>query len=368
MNEPSSPRISFAIAANCLVIAVGIYAYVILGLDEDLYYLSVQEDEYVEWASFLAFAIAAVIYVLAAVRPTFDWRLDWFLLGLGAFCLFVALEEISWGQRVFGYRPPEYFLEENFQQEFNLHNIVDSSLRKLALRVVILGYGVVLPVCMLVPGLGGFLRKIGVVAPPLWLAPAYLVTGIAYITYPLRFTGEWVELMLGFCFLFSALALPDQRRDLARVGTSVAMWAAVIVVGIGFATLTRIQRDSDPDNLRAAQSELEALRRDFVARRAYSSCVTHKRLYTFVEQYGEDGLLEGEFAALTQQGLPEDRAEYFLDPWNYAYWIRDNCPVDARGRVTYVYSFGPNRRRDSTKWKIGGDDVVAFIRGAPAEE
>ena len=54
-----------------------------------------------------------------------------------------------------------------------------------------------------------------------------------------------------------------------------------------------------------------------------------------------------------------------LDPWNYAYWIRDNCAADERERMTYIYSFGPNRRRDSTKWEVGGDDLVVFVRGGP---
>jgi len=31
--------------------------------------------------------------------------------------------------------------------------------------------------------------------------------------------------------------------------------------------------------------------------------------------------------------------------------------------MTYLYSFGPNRRRDSTKWELGGDDIAVFIRG-----
>ncbi len=46
------------------------------------------------------------------------------LLGLCASGLFLfALEEISWGQRIFGWNGPEWLAELNFQRETNLHNL-----------------------------------------------------------------------------------------------------------------------------------------------------------------------------------------------------------------------------------------------------
>lgn len=33
-------------------------------------------------------------------------------------------EEISWGQRIIGFESPEYFRENNDQQEFTFHNLV----------------------------------------------------------------------------------------------------------------------------------------------------------------------------------------------------------------------------------------------------
>ena len=37
--------------------------------------------------------------------------------------LFVALEEVSWGQFAFGYAIPDYFILNNLQQETNIHNL-----------------------------------------------------------------------------------------------------------------------------------------------------------------------------------------------------------------------------------------------------
>jgi hypothetical protein len=172
----------------------------------DFYYQSVQEDEYLEWATFWGFAFAAFVGWFAAWR---QWRsvrqVPWFLVGVGLFSLVFALEEISWGQRVFSYRPPVYFLEHNFQQEFNVHNVIGTSTRKLLLKIIILSYGVVLPALALFPPIRRIFARTAVVVPPVATIPAFYVAYHLYQFYPWKFTGELVELMLAFGFLFAAV-------------------------------------------------------------------------------------------------------------------------------------------------------------------
>ena len=96
-------------AANLLLMAVFGYAALLYGISPELYYHDIQEDEYLEWASFWAFVFAAAICFYRA-RLQLD---HWFFPAVAIFCLLVAMEEISWGQRVLGYRPPPYFLAEN---------------------------------------------------------------------------------------------------------------------------------------------------------------------------------------------------------------------------------------------------------------
>ena len=62
-----------------------------------------------------------------------------------------------------------------------------------------------------------------------------------------------------------------------------------------------------------------------------------------------------------QQGLPEQRAEFLIDPWNHPYWIRSRCAKRGFKRRVFVYSFGPNRKRDSTQWELLEDDVGAYV-------
>jgi hypothetical protein len=127
-----------ALVANLCVLLVFVAGGALLVADPDLYYRSSQEDEALEWVTFWAFLFASIYYILGA---RLDRRrrggLPWFHIGLATFCLFVALEEISWGQRLIGYRAPEVFLARNFQQEFNLHNIVDDGLRRALLLLVL---------------------------------------------------------------------------------------------------------------------------------------------------------------------------------------------------------------------------------------
>ncbi|MGH8443407.1 MAG: LTA synthase family protein [Nevskiaceae bacterium] len=83
----------------------------------------IAEDGLVEWATFAALAaMAAVAASHAAGLATAPARGWW--IALAAAFAFGAFEEISWGQRVFGWHSPEWFLQHNAQDETNLHNLV----------------------------------------------------------------------------------------------------------------------------------------------------------------------------------------------------------------------------------------------------
>ena len=356
--------------ANLLVIGVLAYMGALHEWAPDFYYMSVQEDEYIEWSTYCAFAFAAAAWLLAAWRER-GWgrRFPWFATGLALFCIFVAGEEISWGQRLLAYRPPVYFLEHNFQQELNVHNVVSTDLRKLSLKIIIGGYGILLPLVAVFPPSNRLLRRFGIDAPSRWLIPAFAAALAAYVEYPWKYTGETVELMVGLCFLFAALfhlRAANVASGTARHGawlSITATWIVVMALGAANAAAARVHRSEDPTRIEAAKIELEALRRDFLwmasgKDKAFSmSHSLHKRVYTYERQHGAHRLLRGEFANLVSQGLPEERAEFFLDPWNLPYWIN----IRSGQRIAFLYSFGPNRRRDSSYTEIRGDDVGTYI-------
>lgn len=313
-----------------------------------------QEDAWAEWATFLAFALAA--WRLAArARHTTDgtprevWAERAVWLGLGLFCVFVAGEEVSWGQRLFAFRPPDVFLEKNFQQELNLHNFLkgkDVGGAKLDSRYLVaaaaLGYGVIAP--LLKAALkSGALARAARPAPPEALVPLFVAVAAFELVYPVPLTGEAAELVLGLAFLVAAP--PHAAR-------SASLPFAAVAGGVVLSLLVPLVLYGDDEETSArARAELETLAAELeegglVTERLATMRSVHKRLFTarqagYVELRGED--------------------RYFLDPWANPYWLLWS---KKRGRLL-LYSFGANRRRDLSPRQKGlgdrGDDVVVDV-------
>ena len=99
---------------------------VLLVFNVDAYDVLTKEDALIENSTaFLFFLTALLLLAIAArgrdVPESVPGR--WlYILGALAF-VFATGEEISWGQRIFGFETPNYLREINLQNEFNLHNI-----------------------------------------------------------------------------------------------------------------------------------------------------------------------------------------------------------------------------------------------------
>ncbi len=355
-----------AVVANTLILAVLVGCGILEATKPDLYYQALQEDQALEWVTFWSFAMAFAVFLGAGVRQVRIGRIPWFVVGLSLFCFVVAMEEISWGQRVLGFRPPEYFLQKNFQQELNVHNLASTSVRKSALVVILLGYGVLFPLLALARPVKQWFARVALVPPPVALVVSFGATAALYLWYPWKFTGEVVEAGMGLAFMCTAFAnhrglAEENKRPL--VATLVTAVVCVGFLGVGSAVGSERIQVADPGKERDAQVEVEALKQDVLnlarqLKKVPTQCGMHKRLFTFIEQHEKVApLLAGSFPALAGE-----RGEFFIDPWNSPYWIRDSCDHATRHRVIFVYSFGPNRRRDSTHWEIVGDDVGAYLR------
>ena len=335
-------------------------------LNPDLYYQHVQEDQPLEWLTFWAFMLAAFFYGRAAVLERKTTRLPWFLVGLSAFCFIVAMEEISWGQRLFGYETPRYFLQNNYQKELNLHNVMATSIRKLIVALILGGYGLLLPLLRRLRWTSGIFDKLGLKAPPASLAPSFALLLVVYVLYPWRYTGEIIEAGMALAFLFSAMVAFHERdvvnERLDRWMVLAGSLSIVVALGFGSALWSRGRLSADPVVAEVTATEIRALRRDIakIMSNADDLCGYHERLAHFSSRRQAHRLNDGRFMRLKEYGLPEERAEFFIDPWSTAYWVRTTCD-DERIKV-FLYSFGPNRRRDSSRWKRKGDDIGVIFR------
>src|SRR5690606_24599741 len=94
------------------------------------------------------------------------WLKLWLAAGaLG--CLYIAGEEISWGQHIIGWGTPEYWAALNDQNETNLHNTsswLDQKPRLLLEIGVVFG-GLVMPLIARWKGAGGFPAWLRLIAP-----------------------------------------------------------------------------------------------------------------------------------------------------------------------------------------------------------
>lgn len=317
-----------------------------------------QEDRLVEWSTVCLFLAAGVIVFGRALRQR---RLFDGLVGL--FCLFVAGEEFSWGQRLVGYYPPEFFLGHNYQQEFNLHNLPQAILQPKWVLMAVLGcYGVLLPIAWRFRPLRAAMIRVGATPPPLGVSPWFAAAVALLLWYPLTLTGEWVEALAGALFVFTA-RIPAKSS-----------WIVVGLAIVSGAAMTRItdavERGRDGGRIACAAAETRALLGDIASGQGGTPKLwrmrrVHKRLWSTIEaQYlDEGGLRAYRGVACDAAGdLREIRRKYGLDPWGSPYWLLvEKIAPDERSLS--VYSFGPNRRRDTAAASIDGgvaaDDIVA---------
>jgi hypothetical protein len=152
------------------------------GQENSLYLLAVKEDSSVEYLSAILL-FAAVPVSLVAGRRAWGSGLKLaaaFHLGLAVFMLFMGLEEISYGQRIFGYDTPPEMAADNTQHEFNFHNL--SSLKWLAEDTIpgmivdwgLLGWAGILLARLLLARQRPWLRTAELVLPP-WYLTTYFV-------------------------------------------------------------------------------------------------------------------------------------------------------------------------------------------------
>lgn len=125
-------RLSRGAYVTLLAAPLVVHALVIalIGLDAQAYEWVTNEDGPVEWLQFAALLVAGGAFVLLAARLRGSGRPIAVAVALVAAIaiLIVAGEEISWGQRIFGWMTPAALLAENAQGETNLHNLYVATL------------------------------------------------------------------------------------------------------------------------------------------------------------------------------------------------------------------------------------------------
>ena len=196
------------------------------------------EDAIVENMQFAFFFAAGALALWLAVK---FWqgtdKLNAPAYGLfGLLCIFIAMEEISWGQRIIGFETPDA-LGNNIQDEFNLHNIGPIQKLLFLFYSLVGAYACVSAALWTVPALRKqrwfqFLS----VCPYLLL---YFLPVMVYGIYRLRI-GNWREMRLQFPH--------NEARMISLIQEPVELGLAVGFLLVAVAAWIRLRRERASQN------------------------------------------------------------------------------------------------------------------------
>ncbi len=177
------------------------------------------EDRLVENGTAIFLLVAALVLLRRAARFAGQGiRIAAGLTVLYALLfVFAAGEEISWGQRIFGWGTPEFFAENNYQNETSLHNLTVGGYRLgrtlfgSVLTAVLLLYLVVLPLLYTrVAAIARLADRLAVPVPRLHHGAIAVLASLIVAAIDARRNWEVYELV--FALLAVSIFLRPQTR------------------------------------------------------------------------------------------------------------------------------------------------------------
>ena len=192
---------------------------IIYVVDSQWYRALTDEDGLLEWLTVIFLCLAGLIAFCIAMRGRKNQQPNfWFFLIFSLACLLCALEEISWGQRIFDIQSSEFFLEHNDQRETNIHNVIQKWGRSLPFfgatydfktkhvaGLTLLLYGAFLPILAKKPQVANFCRTLHCVIPPRILSVSFFIAALMMIDVPTGQEEEIGEFFFSLCFVLFML-------------------------------------------------------------------------------------------------------------------------------------------------------------------
>ena len=164
-----------------------IFLLLLLGLlgalcvfQNDVFFLVISEDHIVEYATAILYLLSSGLFFLLFRRSR-----KIMLMIFGLVLLIFCLEELSYGQRIFGYDTPAFMSRINVQDEMNIHNTKFFH-SEILFHLFLLVYFLFLPL-MRSRKLKNFCDRMGVLIPSRCFSP------FMGVVFPLL----WIDLMLG---------------------------------------------------------------------------------------------------------------------------------------------------------------------------
>jgi hypothetical protein len=205
--------------------------FVIIGVGHLLFYTNTPaytwytvEDSLVEWLTVTGLLAGSFVCLRRAFRVGSSRGMMFLVTAavLGLMLFVAAGEEISWGQRLLGIESPDYFKQNNTQQETNFHNLVLGGVRvnrwvfSFGLTAVLSAYLIILPLLYRRKQWAQrFVRFWGVPLARPYQTVAAVLLFVTTQLLPHEKKAELLECGIAF-LLFLVIAFPVNREDFTR--------------------------------------------------------------------------------------------------------------------------------------------------------
>ena len=198
------------------------------------------EDSWVEYGTFVCYILAAGLLMWAIKSDRSLLKFGYVMMVLAFFM--IAMEEISWGQRLFHIKTPEALARLNVQSELNLHNmdrdIPIGTFDIIFFNAVTIWVFVISPLAVRFKLLRERLVKLGVPIVPIHLICYFALS--LFIAFIQRLVSDEVgELILSFAFFCLVIDIWMKARNHGVVAkipvivvTGLVTAVAVAITGI----------------------------------------------------------------------------------------------------------------------------------------
>jgi hypothetical protein len=239
-----SDRLPYCLYGAIALIALGLVSFHYHFAAAE-YVRMVSEDQWAEYGTSVCFlvATAAAVHVAWSSRSA-RRRVVFALIALAAF--FIAGEEISWGQRMFGLEVPEPILRHNQQSELTIHNL--EQVRALEPQYVLAwALGIWCIVSIAASRSPGLARALGRFALPTFPGPVIPLFMLYPLVYAVHQLPGWTEIFrkdeiaewfLGiavFVWAFDLIAVRERHAPLRGapfVAALLCVSAAVLALSV----------------------------------------------------------------------------------------------------------------------------------------
>lgn len=206
---------SFSTKTSIIGYLAIVFAFLYLLLGEKLFNTETlifinREDGVLENVTAIAFFICSLISLFIAIRfSKADMVVKILMVVYSIGFFFLAGEEISWGQRIFGFETNGFLAEANVQNETNLHNIFGYAADHFAILTIFI-YGSILPfICRIFPFFQKLMYRLRIPMATMGLATVFLICSLIHNWTVLHFMhtlpglriAELREVLTGFLFV-----------------------------------------------------------------------------------------------------------------------------------------------------------------------